>query len=154
MIMYYHTEWKINYIILFIVIHFLFICRRWRGAGQCSRVSCSIPTAAATPVTAVESAWPIPRLSRKNCFRKIRNFVSTPGILSASFADPDPGSKDSGSRIRIKDLSILTQKIVSKLLEIWSGILIFYPSRISDPGFKKVPDPGSATLLSATIFKI
>ncbi len=60
MIMYYHTEWKINYIILFIVIHFLFICRRWRGAGQCSRVSCSsIPTATATPVTAVESAGPI-----------------------------------------------------------------------------------------------
>ncbi len=57
MIMYYHTEWKINYIILFIFIHSLFICRRWRGAGQCSRVSCSIPTA--TAVTAVESARPI-----------------------------------------------------------------------------------------------
>ncbi len=39
------------------------------------------------------------------------------------------------------------QKIVSKLSEIWSGLFIpdpdpdFYPSRIPDPGVKKVPDP-------------
>ncbi len=46
---------------------------------------------------------------------------------------------------------MLTHKIVSKLLgkEIRIRILIFFPSRISDPGIKKVPDPrsGSTTLV-------
>ncbi len=44
-----------------------------------------------------------------------------------------------------KNLSILTQKLVSKLSEIWSGlfipILIFNPPRIPGPGVKKAPDP-------------
>ncbi len=75
-----------------------------------------------------------------------------------------------GSRIRFffildhgsasKNLSILNQKNVSKLSEIWSGLFIpdldrgsgfFYPSWIPDPGVKKAPDPGSATL--KTTFK-
>jgi hypothetical protein len=31
-----------------------------------------------------------------------------------------------------------------------SRILTFYPSRISDPGVKKAPDPGSATVEKTT----
>ncbi len=45
---------------------------------------------------------------------------------------PDPGSAS-------KNLSILTQKIVSKLPEIWSGL--FIPD--SDPEFLSIPDPGT-----------
>ncbi len=55
------------------------------------------------------------------------------------------GQKDPGSGSSWK---ILTQKIVSKLSEIWSrGSGFFMP----DPGVKKAPDPGSksATLLIA-----
>ncbi len=63
--------------------------------------------------------------------------------------NPDPVSAS-------KNLSTLTQKIVSKLSEIWSGFFIpdpdpdFLPSRIPDPGVKKAPDPrsGSAPLVS------
>ncbi len=73
----------------------------------------------------------------------------------------DPGSKRSRIRIRIKNLSILTQKIVSKLLEIWSRMFILDPGSrfffhprsriritIPDPRVNKAPDPwsGSATL--------
>ncbi len=54
--------------------------------------------------------------------------------------------KDSGSQIRInKNLSILTQTVVSKLSQIWSGMFIpnpdlyFFP--IPDPGVKKAPNP-------------
>ncbi len=80
--------------------------------------------------------------------------VVDPGCLSRIriFSIPDPRSTS-------KNLSILTQKIVSKLSEYDPGcssriqILIFYPSRIpdsgQDPGVKKrhrLPDPGSATL--------
>ncbi len=82
--------------------------------------------------------------------------VADPGCFSRipnpnfSILDPDPGSRvkkipDPGSGCASKNLSILTQKIVSKLSEIrsWlfipdpdpgSVILIFYPSRIPDPG--------------------
>ncbi len=66
------------------------------------------------------------------------------------------GQKDSGSRIRIKENKnrIFNSKIISKLSELWSGMLIpdpgsgswfFYPSRIPDPGVKKAPDPGSGS---------
>jgi hypothetical protein len=46
-------------------------------------------------------------------------------------------------------IELFTQKIVNKLSEIWvcdpgSGKNLF---RIPDPGVKKAPDPGSATLL-------
>ncbi len=74
----------------------------------------------------------------------------------SSIADPEflswiwiiPGS---GSTSASKILIILTQRIASKLSEIWSGcssriqILIFYSSRIPDPGVKKAPDTGSTT---------
>jgi hypothetical protein len=73
---------------------------------------------------------------------------------------PDPGSKFfyPGSGTASKNLSILTQKIVSKISEILSGMFIPdldldllpipYPGgskkhRIPDPGVKKAPDPGS-----------
>ncbi len=65
---------------------------------------------------------------------------------------PDPGSKrfpdlGSGSASASKNLSILTQKIVSKLPEIWSGM--FFPDPdldilpIPDPEVKQALDPGS-----------
>ncbi len=73
-----------------------------------------------------------------------------------------------GSRIRLFSIPDphqriyvnLTQKIVSKLSEVWSGL--FFPDRdrigdpdpdffthpgFTDPGVKKAPDPGSATLI-------
>ncbi len=57
------------------------------------------------------------------------------------------GRKDSRIRIRIKELSILAHKIVSKLSEIWLKIFIPDPdlgfSLIPDPGVKKTPDPGT-----------
>jgi hypothetical protein len=81
---------------------------------------------------------------------------------------PDPGSKrfpDPVSGSASKNLSILTQKIVSKLSIIWSKMFIadtdpgswfFYPSRTPDPGVKRhripVPGSGSATLIEASIY--
>ncbi len=81
---------------------------------------------------------------------------------------PDPGSKrflDLGSASASNNFSILTQKIVSKLSEILSvmfipdpdpgsGIMVFYPSRIPNPGVKKAPDhgSGSATLIMEVCF--
>jgi hypothetical protein len=72
---------------------------------------------------------------------------------------PDPNFFHPGSLIRIKEFtSTLTQKIGFQALRnmirvVHPGpgfrirILIFYPSRIPDPGVKKAPDPRSATLL-------
>jgi hypothetical protein len=65
-----------------------------------------------------------------------------PGSWIRIFSIPDPGS---GSTFTSKNLSILTQKIVSKLSEIWSGMFITDP----EPGLKKAPDPGSATLIDS-----
>ncbi len=73
------------------------------------------------------------------------------------------GQKDSGSGSASKNLSILTQKIVSKLSEKWSGMFIpdpdpgssfriripypvldfFYSSRIPNPGSRVQKDTGS-----------
>jgi hypothetical protein len=56
---------------------------------------------------------------------------------------PDPGSGSAS-----KNISIFTQKVVSMLSEIWTGMCIsnpdfnFFPSQIPDPGVKKAPDPG------------
>ncbi len=49
-----------------------------------------------------------------------------------------PGSRVKRSRIRIEELSILTQNIVSKLSEIWSVMFILDPGS----GFLSFPDPG------------
>ncbi len=57
--------------------------------------------------------------------------VADPGCLSRIFSIADPGSAS-------KNLSILTQKIVCNLSEIWSGL--FIPD--SDPDFLPIPDPG------------
>ncbi len=58
----------------------------------------------------------------------------------------------SDPRNHIKEFQYFNPKIVSQLSEIGSWLLIririqiIYPSRIPDPGVKKAPDPGSATL--------
>jgi|694.fasta_scaffold144909_1 hypothetical protein len=52
------------------------------------------------------------------------------GLLNMFFFIPDPGSEFFPSRIRIKDLSILTQKIVSELSEIWSRLIIPDPDPV------------------------
>ncbi len=78
-------------------------------------------------------------------------------LCSVVDRDVYPGSefsRDSGSRIQFrieefKYLSILTQKIVSKVSEIWSGMFIpdpnvnFLPIPDPRPRVKKAPDPGS-----------
>jgi hypothetical protein len=73
----------------------------------------------------------------------------------------DPNCFHPGSRIRVKEFKYFNPKkwfISSRKYDpgcaFWILILTFYPSRISDPGVKKVPDPGSgsATLVS-TYFK-
>jgi hypothetical protein len=69
-------------------------------------------------------------------------------LLPAATSVADPWSAS-------KNLSILIQKNVSKLSEIWSGLFIPDPDPdllpIPDPGAKKAPDPGSgsATLAAA-----
>ncbi len=63
--------------------------------------------------------------------------------------DVYPGSEFLPSRIQDPHQRILTQKKISKLSEIWSGLFILNPNPdflpIPDPGVKKAPDPGSAT---------
>jgi hypothetical protein len=62
---------------------------------------------------------------------------------------PDPPFFHLGSRIRIKELSILTPKkpkngFSKKYDPGFSSrirMLTFYPSRIPDPGVRKTPDP-------------
>ncbi len=65
-----------------------------------------------------------------------------PGSRIRSFSIPDLGSPS-------KNLSIITQKIVSQLSEIWSGLFIPDPDPVilpnADPWVKKAPDPGSTT---------
>ncbi len=60
---------------------------------------------------------------------------------------PDPNCSNSGSRIRIKEFKYFNQKIVPKLSEIWSGLLIpdpdpdFNPSWIQRSKRHRTPDP-------------
>ncbi len=63
---------------------------------------------------------------------KIQCCGSGINIPDKNFSISDPGSAS-------KNLSILTQKIVSKLSERWSGLFIPDP----DPDFLPIPDPGS-----------
>ncbi len=80
--------------------------------------------------------------------------ISNPNFFhprSEFFPSQIQGQKIPESGSASKNLSILTQKIVSKLSEYYpvclSGIRIpdpdldFFPSRIPDPGVKKSPDP-------------
>jgi hypothetical protein len=72
----------------------------------------------------------------------------------------EPGRRWRASGARPPPCTFLTQKIVSKLSEIWCSsriwILIFYPSRIMDPRIKKrtgsrIPDPQDWGLVSPTV---
>ncbi len=76
-----------------------------------------------------------------NKFHKIGNYFSFEVVKKKIWANFE----------RIIELS--TQKIVTKLSKIWSwdpgsGKNLF---RIPDPGIKKAPDPGSATLLKTML---
>jgi hypothetical protein len=82
-------------------------------------------------------------------------------IPDSNFFIPDPGSRS--KRFRIPDpyqtiLSILTQKLFLSSRKYDPGcssrirILIFYPSRIPDPGVKKARDPGSWIQIRNTAF--
>jgi hypothetical protein len=63
------------------------------------------------------------------------------------FRIPDPGSKIFPDRIRIKEFKYFKPKIVSKLLEIRSGMFIPDPGLdflpILEPESEKAPHPGS-----------
>ena len=69
-------------------------------------------------------------------------------ILDPNFSIPDPGSA-------LKNLSILTQKMVYKLSETVSGLFIPDPgSRIQRSKRHQIPDPGSRIRIHNTdIFK-
>ncbi len=69
--------------------------------------------------------------------------VADPGCLSRIrfFSIPDPHISIPDPRSASKNFSILTQKMVSKLEEIWSGLFIPDP----DPYFLPIPDPGSGS---------
>ncbi len=67
-------------------------------------------------------------------------FIPDHGSWKRIFSITDPGTAS-------KNLSILTQKIVCKLSEIWSGLFFadpdpdFYPSRIQGSKRHRIPDP-------------
>jgi hypothetical protein len=90
---------------------------------------------------------------------RIRDVLSW--IPDPNFFPPGSEFFHPGSRIRIKELKYFDPKkwfLSSRKYDpdCSSGIriLIFYPSRIPDPGVKKAPDPGSssATLVYSTPF--
>ncbi len=95
-----------------------------------------------------------PRMHRKAqgerqcCGIRIRDVC--PGSEFFPSRIPDPNFFHPWSAL--KNSSILTQKNVSKLSEIWSGFFIPDPDflLIPDPGVKKAPDPGSG---SATLVR-
>ncbi len=68
----------------------------------------------------------------------LRAGVAHPGYLSRIFSIPAPGSKKIPGSAS-KNLTILTQKMVSKLSEIWSGMFVTDPDLI----FLPIPDPRS-----------
>ncbi len=79
----------------------------------------------------------------------VANPVVYSGIRIRIFPSQMQGQQDSGSGSASENLSILTQKIVSKLSEIWSGMNISNPDLdflpISYPGVKNAPDPRSVS---------
>ncbi len=73
-------------------------------------------------------------------------------ISDPNYSHPGPGSTffHPGSRIRIEEFKYLTKKMVSKLLDIWSGLFIPDPdpdffthpgSRIQGSKGHRIPDP-------------
>ncbi len=104
------------------------------------------------------------------CFKRqvLDSVVADPGCLSRI---PDPKKFYPGSRIRIRIKEFkyfYPKKFFLSSRKYHSGcssriqILIFYPSRIPDPGVPKAPDPGSGSvtlldsklLLPAEIFNL
>jgi hypothetical protein len=86
-----------------------------------------------------------------------------PGTRIRIFSIPDPNYFHPGSRIHIEELNKFNPKklfLSSRKFDPGCSsqirILIFYSSRIPDPGVKKVPDPGSgsATLILYIEIKI
>jgi hypothetical protein len=74
---------------------------------------------------------------------------------------PDPNCFYPGSRIRVKEFKyfntkkwFLSTRKYDPGCAFWILILTFYPSRISDPGVKKAPDPGSRIRIRNTGFNI
>ncbi len=70
---------------------------------------------------------------------------------------PDPHFLHPGSRIRIKEFKyfnpkkfFLSYRKYDPACSSRIRILIFYPSRITDPGVKKAPDPGSGSATAPT----
>ncbi len=66
-----------------------------------------------------------------------------------------------GSRIRVKEFKYFNPKkwfLSSRKYDpgcaFWILILTFYPSRISDPGVKNAPDPGSRIRIRNTGFNL
>jgi hypothetical protein len=86
--------------------------------------------------------------------------VAAPGCFSwiRIYSIPDSGQKDSRISIRVKEFKYFNPKncfIADQDLDSSRiRILIFYPSRIQDPGVKKATDPGpvSATMVAIYIF--
>jgi hypothetical protein len=110
-------------------------------AHTCSRLSCACNPGSTRSLSA---------LSRSSERGKKRILLAV--LLISGMFIPDPGSEFFPFRIRIffisepgfatKDLSILTQKNLSKLSETLSGLFILIP----DPDFLPIPDPGSRGL--------
>jgi hypothetical protein len=81
-------------------------------------------------------------------------FLGTDVVLSSvsGMFIPVPGSEFFPSRIRIKESKYFNPiKLLLSSRKYDPGcssrirILIFYPSRVPDPGVKKAPDPGSGS---------
>jgi hypothetical protein len=79
-------------------------------------------------------------------------FVPDPGSKFIHPGSRIQGKKSTGFRIRNKECIFNTQKYFANLSEIWPRMSIPDPDprygffSIPDPGIKKAPDPGSATL--------
>jgi hypothetical protein len=109
------------------------------------------------PLAAVRDVLPVHMY--KKAVLRIRDVY--PGFRIRIFSIPDPGVKKipgSGTASASKNLSILTQKCVSKLSEISSGMFIPDPDLdflpIPDPEIKKTPDPGSGSAILKQVFLI
>jgi hypothetical protein len=75
------------------------------------------------------------------------------GSRIRAFPITDPGSASKNLSTIFKYLNpkwFLSSRKYDPGCSSWIRILIFYPSRTPDPGVKKVPDPGSGTLVIST----
>ncbi len=150
---------RFNLLQSFNYAHYLFYKKRFKTEINCfciRTLACCCPRAISLLHVPISAGWQLSTPIYIPVLR-IRNVIPDPGSEL-----PHPGSKffHSGSEFfhpgsEPKNFSILTQNIVSKLSEMWSGLFIPDPDPgfgswflpIPDPGLKKAPDPGSATLL-------